>query len=214
MRGSAAPPRRSGVYGGWAVTSDAERPSGLPKEPFQANVIDSFKPVVTATDGKVYGVPEEASMGGGILYNKKIYAELGLSVPKTWAEFMANNEKIKAAGKVAVIQTFGDTSAAVEGSSNALTVNLWGRLRWPTGLEAFHRPVRWVAEAQHSQFLGDPQAALGFEYLTKFGGGLELDTGALKIGALGLYMERVRLVGRYVFGLNVSGFSVGLGVTF
>ncbi len=28
-------------------------------------------------------------------------------MPKTWAEFMANNEKIKAAGKVAVIQSFG-----------------------------------------------------------------------------------------------------------
>ena len=81
----------------------------LTDEPFQANVIDSFKPVVTATDGRVYGVPEEAAMGGGILYNRKIYADLGLSVPKTWAEFMANNEKIKAAGKVPVIQTFGDT---------------------------------------------------------------------------------------------------------
>ena len=81
----------------------------LTDEPFQANVIDSFKPVVTAPDGRVYGAPEEAAMGGGILYNKKIYAELGLSVPKTWAEFMANNEKIKAAGKAAVIQTFGDT---------------------------------------------------------------------------------------------------------
>jgi raffinose/stachyose/melibiose transport system substrate-binding protein len=81
----------------------------LTDEPFQQNIIDSFKPVVTATDGRIYGVPEEAAMGGGILYNKKIYAELGLSVPKTWAEFMANNEKIKAAGKTAVIQTFGDT---------------------------------------------------------------------------------------------------------
>ena len=40
-------------------------------------------------------------MGGGIFYNTKIYEELGLSVPKTWDEFMANNEKIKAAGKVA-----------------------------------------------------------------------------------------------------------------
>ena len=48
-------------------------------------------------------------MGGGIYYNRKIYAELGLSVPKSWAEFMANNEKIKAAGKVAVAQTYGDT---------------------------------------------------------------------------------------------------------
>jgi raffinose/stachyose/melibiose transport system substrate-binding protein len=75
----------------------------------QANVIDSFKPVVTATDGTVRGVPFGSAMGGGIYYNKKIYAELGLSVPKTWADFMANNEKIKAAGKVAVAQTYGDT---------------------------------------------------------------------------------------------------------
>ena len=75
----------------------------------QANVIDSFKSVVTASDGTVRGVPFGPAMGGGIYYNKKIYAELGLSVPKTWAEFMANNEKIKAAGKVAVAQTYGDT---------------------------------------------------------------------------------------------------------
>ena len=81
----------------------------LTDEAFQADVLDSFKPTVTAPDGRVYGAPEEAAMGGGVLYNKKIYEELGLSVPKSWAEFMANNEKIKEAGKVAVIQTFGDT---------------------------------------------------------------------------------------------------------
>jgi raffinose/stachyose/melibiose transport system substrate-binding protein len=76
--------------------------------PAQANVLDSFKTVVSA-EGKVYGVPVNTAMGGGILYNRKIYQELGLSVPKTWAEFMANNEKIKAAGKVAVAQTYRDT---------------------------------------------------------------------------------------------------------
>jgi raffinose/stachyose/melibiose transport system substrate-binding protein len=48
-------------------------------------------------------------MGGGILYNKKIYADLGLSAPTTWAEFEANNEAIKAAGIAPVIATFGDT---------------------------------------------------------------------------------------------------------
>ena len=36
--------------------------------------------------------------GGGILYNKDVYSKLGLQVPKTWADFMANNDKIKAAG--------------------------------------------------------------------------------------------------------------------
>ncbi|MBN9363689.1 MULTISPECIES: ABC transporter substrate-binding protein [unclassified Devosia] len=81
----------------------------LSAEPFQANVIDSFKTVVTGTDGKVYGAPIGTAMGGGIFYNIPIYKELGLTPPKSWAEFMANNEKIKAAGKTAVIQTFGAT---------------------------------------------------------------------------------------------------------
>ena len=48
-------------------------------------------------------------MGGGILYNKTIYADLGLSVPTTWEEFEANNEAILAAGIAPVIATFGDT---------------------------------------------------------------------------------------------------------
>ena len=38
----------------------------------QANVIDSFKSVVTAPDGTVHGVPFGAAMGGGIYYNRKI----------------------------------------------------------------------------------------------------------------------------------------------
>lgn len=81
----------------------------LSGEPWQANVLGTFKQVVTAPDGTVRGAPFGAAMGGGILYNIPIYKQLGLSVPKTWDEFMANNAKIKAAGKVPVIQTFGDT---------------------------------------------------------------------------------------------------------
>jgi raffinose/stachyose/melibiose transport system substrate-binding protein len=76
--------------------------------PSQANVNESFKAVVRS-DGKVYGIPFGTAQGGGIFYNRKIYQELGLTVPKTWAEFMANNEKVKAAGKVAVAQTYRDT---------------------------------------------------------------------------------------------------------
>lgn len=80
----------------------------LSKEPFIASIVESFLPTVSQNGG-VFGVPSQTAMGGGILYNKKIYADLGLSVPTTWAEFEANNEKIKAAGIAPVIATFGDT---------------------------------------------------------------------------------------------------------
>lgn len=80
----------------------------ISKEPFIANVVESFLPTVSQ-DGQVFGVPTGTALGGGILYNKKIYEQLGLSVPKTWAEFEANNEKIKAAGIAPVGATYGDT---------------------------------------------------------------------------------------------------------
>jgi raffinose/stachyose/melibiose transport system substrate-binding protein len=71
---------------------------------------DTFKLAVTSpTDSKIYGAPYGAGQGGGIMYNIKVYKDLGLSIPKTWAEFIANCDKIKAAGKTAVIQSYGTT---------------------------------------------------------------------------------------------------------
>jgi raffinose/stachyose/melibiose transport system substrate-binding protein len=80
----------------------------ISKESFMNNVLSSYFPVVSA-GGKQYGIPLGTAMGGGILYNKKIYAKLKLSVPTTWSQFMANNKKIKAAGIDPVIQSYKDT---------------------------------------------------------------------------------------------------------
>ena len=80
----------------------------LSNEPFIDNIVESFLPTVSQ-NGQIFGVPSQTAMGGGILYNKKIYADLGLSVPTTWDEFAANNEAIKEAGIAPVIATFGDT---------------------------------------------------------------------------------------------------------
>jgi raffinose/stachyose/melibiose transport system substrate-binding protein len=77
-------------------------------EEWVGGVDETFKTTVTA-DGDVYGAPFGEAMGGGILYNKKVYEDLGLQVPKTWDDFMANNEQIKAAGIAPIIQTYGDT---------------------------------------------------------------------------------------------------------
>jgi raffinose/stachyose/melibiose transport system substrate-binding protein len=83
----------------------------LSQEPFMANIADSFKPTVSQGDG-IYGVPVGFAAAGGILYNKNIYEQLGLSIPTSWAEFEANNEAIKAAGIPPVLQTYGDTWTA------------------------------------------------------------------------------------------------------
>jgi raffinose/stachyose/melibiose transport system substrate-binding protein len=80
----------------------------LAGDPAIQNVQKDFLPVVSQGD-HVFGVPSGTALGGGILYNRKVYEKLGLQVPKTWDEFMANNEKIKAAGIAPVISTFKDT---------------------------------------------------------------------------------------------------------
>ncbi len=54
--------------------------------------MDSYKEVVSE-EGKIYGIPEGSSQVGGWLYNKRVYEELDLEVPKTWDELMENNEK-------------------------------------------------------------------------------------------------------------------------
>lgn len=82
----------------------------LTNEPWQADVQASFKQVVTAPDGTVRGAPFGAAMGGGIFYHIPTYEALGLEIPTTWDEFMANNAAIAEAGEVApVIQTYRDT---------------------------------------------------------------------------------------------------------
>lgn len=67
-----------------------------------------FKNGVSAGND-VYGAPFGSSFAGGVLYSRPVYQRLGLQVPKTWTEFMANNAKIKAAGVAPVIQTYKTT---------------------------------------------------------------------------------------------------------
>ena len=83
----------------------------LSGEPFMDSVSDTFIAGVSSGDG-VFGVPVGNAMGGGILYNKAVYADLGLEVPLTWDDFEANNQTILDAGEAApVIQTYGTESA-------------------------------------------------------------------------------------------------------
>ncbi|MDF2581148.1 MAG: extracellular solute-binding protein [Microbacterium sp.] len=82
----------------------------LSDEDWVDGLTDDFKAVVS-TDNGLYGAPWGTSFAGAVLYNKKVYEQLGLEVPTTWDEFIANSEKIKAegGGVAPILQSFGDT---------------------------------------------------------------------------------------------------------
>lgn len=59
---------------------------------YDATTRDLFK-----VDGKTYAVPLSVSRWV-VLYNKKMFADNGISEPKTWDDLMAATDKLKAAG--------------------------------------------------------------------------------------------------------------------
>lgn len=82
----------------------------LDDQPWAGQLDTNFADSSKGNDGKIYGGPIGTAFGGGVLYNIPVYKKLNLQVPTTWAEFMANNAKIKRAGGVdPVEQTYGET---------------------------------------------------------------------------------------------------------
>ena len=102
-----------------------------------------------------------------------------------------------------------DSSQTVEGHADAQTFSLWSRYRAPIGLTALDRPVRYVLEYAYTSFLADLRGVLGFNDVNSFGVGLELDSSARDV-----YVTRTRLLVRYKVGNNVTGWALGLAVSF
>lgn len=107
------------------------------------------------------------------------------------------------------LQSFATSAAIAQGHATSESLGLWTRYRAPTGMTLMDRPVRYVLELAQTQFLGDLRGALGFNYLTSLGAGIEFDSSKYDV-----IVTRTRVVARYVFGNNVSGVSVGLAVSF
>lgn len=80
----------------------------ITNEDFASRLDDGYAAAVSV-DGATYGIPLCSSYAGAVIYNKAMYEEYGLSVPKTWDEFIANCETLKAAGETAVLGTYSDS---------------------------------------------------------------------------------------------------------
>ncbi|MED4227298.1 ABC transporter substrate-binding protein [Neobacillus cucumis] len=105
---------------------------------------------------KVYGIPYVAN-ADAVIYNKAIFKELGLQVPKTWDEFIAVAEKVKAAGKIPFYFTFKDAWTALP-AYNVLAAN--------TQEKDFFKKL----DAKKTTFVkGHQEAAKKFLELLKYG---------------------------------------------
>ncbi|HAV1831640.1 TPA: hypothetical protein JG914_004479 [Enterobacter hormaechei subsp. steigerwaltii] len=108
------------------------------------------------------------------------------------------------------LQTFGNTSRAVEGHANAQNVGIYLRRRAPVSdWTLLKKPVRYVLEGAHTEYLGEQRGQLGFNSLSSLGLGLELDSSGYPV-----FITRTRVVARYIFGDNTNGYGIGLAVSF
>jgi len=106
------------------------------------------------------------------------------------------------------LRNSGDLSDQIEGSASAESASVWARRRVPTGWVVWDRPVRYVLEGAFTRFLGS-QTEVGVDRMSSLGAGIEFDSSAYDIWA-----TRWRALLRYKFGPDISGWSVGLAVSF
>jgi raffinose/stachyose/melibiose transport system substrate-binding protein len=133
------------------------------------NFTDAAKTAWSTDDGKTtYCVPV-GSVIGGFIYNKKMFDDLGLTPPKTQAEFFALLDKIKATGDVPLsIGSADQWEAATMGFQN-IGPNHWhgepGRQALIAGTAKFSDApyvAAWAELAKWKPYLSDGYQAQSY----------------------------------------------------
>jgi Autotransporter beta-domain len=141
-----------------------------------------FRPIVNFSYGRVL---TDGSVAGFVyeeLTNEEIEFLTGgtLNAIGVGGTVMLDYERYRPSNEVDVelrytdihLQSSSNSSAAVQGSSDAQSASLWARWRAPTRMSALQRPIRYVLEVAHTEFLGDLRGVLGFTSLSSLGVGL------------------------------------------
>lgn len=90
----------------------------------QPSYVDMVNRLVGSEEKGVYGLPY-ATNANTVIYNKKKFEELGLKIPTTWDEFIAELDKVKAAGETPIYFTLKDAWTAMI-TWNSLGANIAG----------------------------------------------------------------------------------------
>jgi multiple sugar transport system substrate-binding protein/raffinose/stachyose/melibiose transport system substrate-binding protein len=77
----------------------------------EKNTVDAVKPQFTSPKGKLFGIAGGVS-SSLIYYQVQAFKEMGLTPPDNWEDFLVLCEKIKKAGKTALIMTPADGTIA------------------------------------------------------------------------------------------------------
>ncbi|MFC5404269.1 ABC transporter substrate-binding protein [Cohnella soli] len=125
----------------------------LNDQPFIDRLSDAAKLSATQPDGSIFSVPFETWFQG-IMYNKKIFADNQIEIPKTWDQLIDISKKLKAAGIKPM--GVGDKDGDVIGKMALGVVLSTGAIiepdveagkttyseRWKAGLDEFYKAVK------------------------------------------------------------------------
>ena len=78
----------------------------ITNEPFTKKIDEKFIPNVSY-EGKVYGLPIDL-MTNGVIYNKDIFKQNGIEIPKTYSDLVKASETLKAKGIPAFAASWKD----------------------------------------------------------------------------------------------------------
>ena len=167
--------------------------------------------VVNSTDFEGPGSDELQSALDGLITNWK--TGVALYGVAAMAEYENLNDRYELNAKLRLthveVVTVNTPSPAFDAQVGADTANLFARLGQPTPYRLFDRPLRWLLQANGSVFLGDQRDALGFSWLSSVGVGLEAD-----FAEKNDFVSRARLTLSGFVGDHVSGYALGLGISF
>ena len=147
----------------------------------------------------------------GLLFNW--HTDAYLVTPNVGLEWKMTqaDRRIGVAGHVAWswISSFNAQDPALEFNEATGVYSISADYAAPTGMKVFARPLDWLVLGRYAGFFGPNRDALGFTSVTETGVGVELP-----LSSSAEKSKRIRISASYLFGSNVTGWTLGVGLRY